>query len=134
MRTTAFLLPLLMFAAPASAQPIEIPSEMTDPAMVEKLGAMVDALSEALLELPVGEIEAAAEGRPLTPADKGKKVRDVADAAELERQVAQARPMIEHSIKALSRTLPAIAKSLSGAAAQVERAVGNMPRPDYPRR
>jgi hypothetical protein len=141
-----FALALGVIAAPAVAAPapqpeqIQIPRELTDPAMAEKLGNMAQALSDALLNLPVGEVRAAAEGRRPTPEEKKLTVRDLGrlDDADFERgleqQIAQAKPMIDHSMKAFAKALPAITKALSEAADEVERATANMPRPDYPRR
>src|SRR5688500_8134342 len=85
MRICLLLAPLAVMASPALAQspapaaPPEttsVPPELTDPATAEKLGRMMQALSRAFLNLPVGEIEAAAEGRPATRADRRRTVRD----------------------------------------------------------
>ena len=45
--------------------------------MADRLGGMMQALSKAFLNLPVGEIEAAAEGRPATQADRRQTIRDL---------------------------------------------------------
>ena len=66
-------------AAPPPPQPqIVIPPEMTDPQFIHRLMGMTDALSKAFLELRVGEIQAAAEGRPATPADRNRAVGEIA--------------------------------------------------------
>lgn len=139
MRTTLLLLPLLAWPAAAAAQPappppIDIPPELTDPATAERIGGMMEALSRAFLNLPVGEIEAAAEGRQPTQADRARTVRDIAGPGDIDRQMAEVRPAVEQSMKAFARALPAMSRALAQAAAEVERAVANMPRPDYPRR
>lgn len=145
MRISLLVFASLAAAAPAAAQPappqpIEIPPELTDPATMERLGDMMGALTDALLELPVGGIQAAAEGRKATPQEKALTVRDLGRRDDpdfernLERQVAQAKPMIQHSMRAMAEALPAMSQALGQAAAQMERAMENMPRPDYPRR
>ncbi|QNM83829.1 hypothetical protein H8M03_05780 [Sphingomonas sabuli] len=137
---------LLMAAAPVAAQPVpppeamRIPPELTDPAMAEKLGDMMGALGDAFLDMPIGGIKAAAEGRTASPQEKAMTVRDMGRRddpnfdANYRRQIAQAKPMIANSMRAMSEALPAMISTMTQAAAQMERVMQNMPRPDYPRR
>ena len=146
MRHYLFAIPLALIGAPVAAQgapqpeQIRIPSELTDPAMAEKLANMLQALSKAFLDLPVGEVQAAVEGRQPTANEKRMTIRDMGRRDDrnfdrnFERQIAQSKPMIEQSMKAFSKALPAMTRALSEAAQQMERATANMPRPDYPRR
>jgi hypothetical protein len=146
MRYSLLLIPLATLAAPAFAAPppqtqqIQIPPELTDPATAEKLANMMQSLSRAFLDLPIGEVQAAAEGRQPTAEERRLTVRDMGRRDDpdfernLDRQIAQSKPMIEHSLNALARALPAMTRSLSNMARQMERATANMPRPDYPRR
>jgi hypothetical protein len=145
----AFRLPALVLfaalavpsAAAAAAAPapdhrqIEIPPELTDPEFVDKITGMTEALSKALLNLPVGGIEAAAQGRPVTDSDRNRTVSEMGKISErdLERKIAEARPQLRSAMQALSRTLPAMTKALSELADQVERATANLPQPGYPR-
>ena len=120
------------FAAPAPPNSqIEIPPEMTDPHFVQRLMGMTDALSKAFLELRVGEIQAAAEGRPATSADRDRTVGQIAHISpqELNRQIAEARPQMEAATQAFVKQLPEITRSLSDAANALERAAANMPQP-----
>ena len=142
MRTAFALLPLLMAAAPVAAaapqqqpQP-QVPPQLSDPAMVDRLSGTMQAMSRAFLDLPVGEIEAAVEGRPPTPADRNRTLRSENPNLdrEVQAQVAQARPMIRQSMKAISDALPAVMKSLHEARESIERAAANMPDPNYPKR
>ena len=62
MRKSLILLPLLLTASPALAgqagEPpatIKVPRELTDPAMADKLAKTMDGLTNALLDLKVGE-------------------------------------------------------------------------------
>jgi len=142
MRTAFALLPLLMAAAPVAAaapqqqpQP-QVPPQLSDPAMVDRLAGTMQAMSRAFLDLPVGEIEAAVEGRPPTPADRNRTLRseDPNLDREVQTQIAQARPMIRQSMKAISDALPAVMKSIHDARESIERAAANMPDPNYPKR
>ena len=142
MRTAFALLPLLMAAAPVAAaappqqpQP-QVPPQLSDPAMVDRLSGTMQAMSRALLDLPVGEIEAAVEGRPPTPADRNRTLRSENPNLdrEVQTQIAQARPMIRQSMKAISDALPAVMKSLHEAKEAIDRAAANMPDPNYPKR
>ncbi|HET7317093.1 MAG TPA: hypothetical protein VFI88_06700 [Sphingomicrobium sp.] len=138
MRLYLLATPLLAAAASASAAPpaIQVPPELTDPQFVERMADMTQALSKALLELRVGEIQAATEGRAPTAADRQRTVGDVAQISprELHRQIAQARPRIEAATQAFAKALPEITKALSEATTAIDRAAANMPRPDYPKR
>jgi hypothetical protein len=138
----------LLVAAPAAAQPapeegFEIPAELTDPAMAETLGKMFGALTKTVMDMPVGEMQAAVEGRPPTAADKARTVRDVTGRdpdfeRKVEAQAAQALPRMQAGLKAMASSLPAMMKALEQAAEQMEgsidRATANMPQPGYPKR
>jgi hypothetical protein len=148
MRGTLFLIPLLLCATPALAQApatppqpsIKVPPALTDPATADKVANAMQAMSKALLDLPVGQVQAALEGREPTPSEKKLKVRDLGrrDDPNFDRnfrqQIAQARPVIERSMKALNDALPAMMKGLEDARRAVDRAAANMPDPTYPRR
>ena len=127
-------------APPAQSQISEVQNVLADPAMADKLANMMQAMSDAFLSLPAGEIQAAAEGRRPTAAEKRMTVRDVArkDDPNFDRnfrqQIAQAKPMIQQSMKALSTALPAMMQGLQQASKAIERAAANMPDPTYPRR
>ena len=150
MRAFQLIVPLALVASPALAQTkpapataapetITIPRELTDPAMADRLARMMQAMSKAFLEIPVGEIEAAAEGRPATRADRRRTVRQIGRAEDpdferdLQRQIANSKPMIEASMKALAAALPAMMKGLSEAGRELEKATANLPSPNYPK-
>ena len=150
MRTLALAAALLTLAVPAAAQPhhappppdpaAQITQRMTDPATAERIANVVQSLTKAFLALPVGEIEAAAQGRVATPAEKRLTVNDVGrrNDPDFDRkiadQMAKTRPMVEQSIKALAQALPVMMQSLKQAGEAVERAAANMPDPSYPKR
>ena len=149
MRAHLLLLSLCMVAAPAIAQPtptaspardLQIPRELTDPATADRLARAMDALSKSFMNLPVGELQAAVEGRAPTPAERKLTVRDLGRRQrpdferQVNQQVANAKPMIEQSMKALAAALPAMMQGLEQAESAIERAVANMPDPTYPKR
>ncbi|MGI8704411.1 MAG: hypothetical protein ACR2JJ_01185 [Sphingomicrobium sp.] len=120
--------------------PMQMPPELSDPRMAERLAQMTQVLGKAFLNLPVGELEAIAEGRPATAADRRRTVResgrdkDPNFERDFAQQMAQAGPTMATSMKALSGALPAMMQSLQHLGAALERATANMPSPDYPKR
>ena len=91
MRLALLALPLMLAATPAARRARrpnrpQIPPELSDPAMADKLGRMAGALTKSLMDMPVGEMEAAIEGRPVTAADKAKRVRDEIGGPDAEQQ------------------------------------------------
>ena len=145
MRKSLILLPLLLVATPALAEPApqaatKIPPQLFDPRMADRLADTMQSLSKALLNLPVGEVQAAIEGRDPTASEKKLTVRDLGrrDDPNFDRnfrqQIAQARPAIEKGMKAMSAALPAIEKAVDDASRAIDRAAANMPDPTYPRR
>ena len=144
MRLSLALLPLALLAGPVAAQapadPVQIPSELTDPAMMARVGDMVGSLSRAIMNMPIGEVEAAVQGRPATPADRNRTVRDVASRGDpyfeqnLQREIAASQATVHASMRAMAAALPAISRAVSEAAEEIERATANLPSPAYPRR
>ena len=139
MRAVLILVPALLAAAPAhAAPPPALPPVLTDPALADRLGDVAGAVTRSLMNLPVGEIEAAIEGRPATRADRARTVRDSVGDPYVEQRVAaeaaQSGRTMQAATKALAASLPAIMQALDGAKEEIERAVANMPDPTYPRR
>ena len=140
MRTSLLIAPLVLLSAPAVAQQAEpdfqLPPELTDPAMADKLTDVLQVLSKSFLNLPVGEVEAALEGREPTAADKRKTVRSETKVSEreLKQQLDAARPQMKAAMKAMTTALPAMMKGLQEAGRELEKATANMPQPGYPRR
>ena len=128
-----------MFATPAAAQsrpqPVQdIQRALNDPATAERMTNVMQSLSNAMLDLPIGEVQAAVEGRTPTAADKRRTIRDLDPDLDVRREISQARPMIQQSMKALGEALPGIVQSLQQAQRSLERAAANMPDPTYPKR
>jgi len=138
------ILPLLSLATPALPQaypaPAPIPPQIMDPALPAQLGRMAGALTHAFMNLPVGELEAAIDGRPATPADRRKTVgsetrRDNPYVEQdIQRDVASSAGAMQSSARAMQRAMPAIQQALGAAAAVIERETANLPSPAYPRR
>ena len=141
MRALWIALPLMLAPVPAMAAPKQapqIPPELSDPAMADKLGRMMGVLTRALMDMPVGELEATVEGREPTAADRSRRVRDRIGGPDAEREVearvaASGRQMQAMS-KALVASLPSIMQSLEGIERELERATANLPDPTYPKR
>jgi hypothetical protein len=53
---------------------------------------------------------------------------------DLQAELAGSRATLQASMKALAAALPSMMKGLSEAGREMEKAVENMPRPDYPKR
>ena len=141
MRAIWIALPLMLAPAPAMAAPRhtpQLPPEFSDPAMADKLGKMAGALTRALMDMPVGELEAAAKGRDPTVADRGKRVRDMVGGPDAERkvevQVARSGRQMQAMGKALSDSLPSIMAALDQVESNLDRVTANIPDPTYPRR
>ena len=151
MRSSLVLLAIPFCAAPALAQTplpaeradhqaIELPPQLADPAAADRLADAMQSVSQALLDLRVGGLQAALEGRETTPAERKLTIRDLArrnDPAfekRLQQQIAEAKPKMERSIRALNEALPEVTEDLQRAQRSIERAIANMPDPNYPRR
>jgi len=145
MRFHLLALPFALAAAPALAQAapapsssdeLRIPPELSDPALANRLVDTMQALSRAFLNLPVGEAEAALQGRPATSADKRRTVASESGMTEreLKQKIDESRPMMIASQRALMAALPAMMKGLKDAEKEFDRAAANMPHPDYPKR
>ena len=144
MRIALALVPIALLASPVAAQvrdePIQIPPEMTDPATTERVLDMLGPLSKAFMNLPIGEIEAVAEGRPVTAADRTRTIRDAAGGddpnfeANFERQIAASRGTMRAATKAMVAALPAISRAMNEVRHEIERATANLPSPVYPKR
>jgi hypothetical protein len=141
MRRLAF--PLILFAAasPAVAAPETgaIEQALRDPATAERIDRSIGALTDALLDLKVGELQAAIEGRQPSAADRALTVRELErrngrDAEAIRRQVREAGPAIARGMNALAEALPALTRALTDVEKVVERAAANMPDPNYPKR
>ena len=147
MRALIMIAAVTLAASPAAAQEapspaspdIQIPKELTDPAMADKLANIMQALSTAFLDLPVGQVEAAVEGREPTAQDRKRTIREAGRADDphfeqrLQQQIATAKPMMRASMKALAAALPAMIQGMGAAAKEMEKATANLPSPNYPK-
>ena len=141
MRVSLLLLPLVLAATPAAAQSapaaddIQVPKELTDPAMIDRLTEVMKALSTAFLEMPIGQVEAAVEGRAVTEADKRRTVRSESGMTEdaVRQHIAASKPAMQAGMKALAAALPAMMKGMAEAGKELEKAGANLPQPGYPK-
>jgi len=141
MRNALALLPLALLAAPsAAAPPPQLPPQLTDPATAQRLTNVMQAVSNALLNVKVGGLEAAIEGREASPQEKNLTVGDMARRDDpnfdrnLQQHIAQVGPTMQRSVTAVNQALPEVMESLHQAKKAIERAAANMPDPTYPQR
>ena len=143
MRLLLIAAALTLTASPALSAPnraTQLPRALTDPAMPDQVGRVAGTLTRALLDLPVGEIEAAIEGRPVTASDRRRTVRDLAGRGDpnfdrrIEQQAARSGAALQAGARAMASALPGILASIDRAADQIDRATANLPDPSYPRR
>ena len=139
MRTYLALIPWLVIAGPAmAAPPPQLPPQLTDPATVQRLTNVMQTLSNAFLNVKVGGVEAAIEGREASPQEKSLTVGDMARRDDpnfdrnLHRHIAEVGPTMQRSMSALNQALPEVMQSLHDAKKSLERAAANMPDPTYP--
>jgi hypothetical protein len=131
----------LVCATPAAAQTApQLPPALTDPAMAQKLTNAMQALSNVLLNMKVGEVKAALDGRSATPQEQNMTVRDVARRDDpdfdqhFHQQMAKVGPTVQRSMTTLNQALPAMMKGLAQAEKSLDRAIANLPDPTYPQR
>jgi hypothetical protein len=141
MRAYWIALPLMLAPVPAMAAPQaapQLPPELSDPAMADKVGRMAGALTRALMDMPVCELEAAVQGREPSPADRSRRVRDRIGGPQAERQVeaqvARSGRQIQAMSKALVDSLPSLMSAMDEVEKRLERATANIPDPTYPKR
>ena len=142
MRKPILAISTLLSAAPAVAQPVapQLPPVLTDPASAQRLTGVLDAITDAVLGMRVGEVRAAIDGREATPQERAMTVRDMArrDDPDFDRhlqgKLAAVGPTIQQSAQAVNRALPVVMHSLDDAQRSIERVVANLPDPTYPRR
>jgi len=139
MRALLFALPLALTPVPAAAAPADrqIPPELSDPAIADKLTKALVPLSRALMNMPIGELEAAIAGREPTAADRTRRLSDEVGPEgqkDIESSIAAAGPQMRAMQKALVASLPAIMSALGNVESELERAAANLPDPTYPKR
>ncbi len=144
MRKILFFLPLLLGASPAfaqeSASPMQLPRELMDPQSAMKLAAKLQALSNAVMHIRVGEISAAIDGRQASPRERNMTIGDLVRKKDpdfdrqVQEKVASIGPKIIRGMQTAQRTLPQVMRDVDDAQRSVERAVSNLPDPTYPQR
>ena len=120
---------------------VQLPPQLTDPATGDKL-ANVDAGAVAAHSSTCPSARSrprSRAGRRLQPTGS-LTVRELARRDDpnfdrnLERRIAEARPKIQASMRALATALPQVMQGLRQAREAIERAAANMPDPNYPKR
>jgi hypothetical protein len=107
---------------------------------MDHLAMKLATLSEALLNVPVGDVKAAVEGHPATAAEQRMTVGDVIRRhdpnfdRQVARQMVETGPKIQQAMKTVHEALPAIMHAINEAQQAVDRVAANMPDPTYPKR
>ena len=134
-------MPLWALAAPAAAAPDDsgLEQALRDPATAERIDRSLSTLTDALLDLKVGGVKAALEGRRPDPAEQALTVRDLErsegrDPEAIRRQVREAGPALAKGMNALADAIPAMTRAMGDIEKAIERAAANMPDPNYPKR
>src|SRR5438270_5239483 len=112
MRKTLIILPMLMLASPAFAQDVpsavQLPGVLSDPAAQMRLAARLQSISSALLNIRVGEVAAALEGRDASLAERNVTIGDMVRRKdpnfdrELAREVATVGPKVQRGMQPLN--------------------------------
>ena len=125
--------PALAQSAPSQPQ---LPQEIAEGRMLDRIGDVAGVLAKALLDLPVGEVEAAIENRPVTREDRRRTVASEmgADARDIGREVERGKVAMKQGGEAMVRALPVITRELGRVGEVLERTINNMPSPAYPKR
>ena len=144
MRKILIFLPLLMGATPAFAQDssatAQLPHELMDPQSAMKLAAKLEALSNAVMNIRVGEVSAAIDGREASPRERNMTIGDLVRKKDpnfdqqVQEKVASIGPKIVRGMQTVQRTLPQVMHDVDDAQRSLERAVSNLPDPTYPQR
>ena len=144
MRKILIFLPLLLGATPAvaqdSASAVQLPHELMDPQSAMKLAAKLQALSNAVMHIRVGEISAAIDGREAGPRERNMTIGDLVRKKDpdfdrqVQEKVASIGPKIIRGMQTAQRTLPQVMHDVDDAQRSIERAVSNLPDPTYPQR
>ena len=112
--------------------------QIADPAMGAALGRMMPAISRALMNMPVGEIEAAIEGRAPNAADRKRTVQDSiggpAEAARVERELAVSGVQMQAMQQALAAALPGMIAAAGALEREMDRVGAAIPVMDTPSR
>src|SRR5690242_6240261 len=130
MRAILLALPLAALASPVFAQAApppppqeyQLPPEVTDMRWADRLTDTMVAMSKAFLNMPVGEVEAAIEGREPTAADRRKTLRNETGMTErdVRQQIESSRPAMQAGMRAVQAALPSIMKGLTDAKQELD--------------
>jgi hypothetical protein len=105
-----------------------------------KLARTMQALSTAVLNIRVGDMKAALDGREATPEERNTTVGDIIRRKDpnfdrdVQHEVATVGPKVMRRMQAMKRALPEVMRDVDDAQRSLKRAVSNLPDPNYPQR
>lgn len=144
MRSVLFALPLMAFALPAHAAPDpdlqKIERALRDPAVADQVVKSLDGLTDVVMSLKVGRLQAAMEGREPTAEERSLTIGDIERSkgpeaeATLRAKIRAMGPAIAKGMNAVANALPAMSKAMEDIERTIDRATANMPDPTYPKR
>ena len=136
MRAIILALPLLLCSAPLYAQAAPV----IPPSAADRAANTVDAITDAVLDLHIGKLKAAIDGRAPTMAERHMTLRDLEARKDpdfdrkLHQQIAEARPAFRAGIARVNDAVPEVLDGLQRAGEALQRATTNLPDPTYPQR
>jgi hypothetical protein len=142
MRAALVLFSLVLVPSAALAQPAQpqtLEQKLRDPETAARIDRALQSMTGALLDMKIGSVKATIDGREPTAEERKLTIRELErrkgnSDADLDRQIAAAGPAIARGMNAIADALPQLTKGLDDAQRAVERAVANLPSPDYPNR
>lgn len=144
MRLGIVLLSFVALAVPAQAAPDrdlqKIQRALNDPSTAQRINRSIDGLTDVLMSLKVGALQAALEGREPTAADHEMTLGQIEShkgpqaEAELRAKIRAAGPAIAGGMNAIANALPAMSRVLEDMERAIDKAAANMPDPAYPKR
>ena len=124
----------------AAASMDELTAKLADPKTAAMISAITVAMTDAMMDMKVGPIIAAAEGRKPSRAEKKLSVGDMARREDpraedkIRAAAAQTGQSVQVAGAAMAVMLPKLIETFEELGEEMEEAMANLPRPDYPAR
>ena len=116
----------------------ELQKRLADPKTGAMISAITVAMTDAMMDMKVGPMVAAAEGRKPTRAEKKRTMRDMVEANDpkaeqkIKAAAAQSGQTLQAAGAAMAVMLPKLIEVFGTMGEQMEEVVANLPRPVDP--